>query len=88
MIYLVLRTKDLLEMIIIFWMNLFVEKKAGRPSVRFCAAKLYNLLTKQNLITTSDNCTVNDISNLYHKLKHSYILNNRELVKHLLLCKD
>ena len=59
------------------------RKKAGRLSVRFRAAKLYNLLAKQNLFTTFDNCTVNDISNLYHKLKDSCILNNRELVKHI-----
>ena len=62
MIHFVLRTKDLLEMIIIFCMNVFVKKNAERMSVRFCAAEIYNLLAKQNLITTFDNCTVNDIS--------------------------
>ena len=58
-------------------------RKAGRMSVRFRASKLYNLLENQNLFTTFDNCNVNDISNLYHTLKDSYILNNRVLVKHM-----
>ena len=61
MIHFVLRTKDLLEMIIIFCMNVFVKKRWKNVS-RFCAAELYDLLAQQNLITTFDNCTVNDIS--------------------------
>ena len=39
MIYLILRTKDLLEMIlIIFWMNLFVEKKLDERQCDFASS--------------------------------------------------
>ena len=60
-----------------------VKNKRSTKNDSYRAAKLFNLLAEQNLFTTFDNCTVNHISNLYHKLKDSYILNNRQLVKHV-----
>ena len=51
-------------------MNLFVEKKLEECD-------------KAEKLDKFDNCFVNDISNLYHELKDSYIPNNRACKTHM-----
>ena len=68
-----------------YTLNLYepICKKMERLSVKYRATKLFNCLTKQNLLDNVENLNPKELSNFYHKLKDFYILNNDELVTHI-----
>ena len=60
------------------------KRKLEKFSIKYRAAKLYNKLRELNLLPGNvEKSTRDELKNIYHKLKDSYLINNQELVNYM-----
>ena len=60
------------------------KRKLEKFSIKYRAAKLYNKLREINLLPENvEKSTRDELKNIYHKLKDSYLINNQELVNYM-----
>ena len=60
------------------------KRKLEKFSIKYRAAKLYNKLRELNLLPGNvEKSTRDELKNIYHKLKDSYLINNQELLNYM-----